>query len=137
MVNTTGLVIVVSGLYVRDVEPRNPNDCDGDGVIEEPSEGDEGGTELVELLCWEVVEGGVVEGVTEGVWDEGLEVEEGVGGVDSSVLVLGGWNWLGGKEGGSLSTQISRRILSLDLWYTLWCFRRGTRGYVHVAARKA
>jgi hypothetical protein len=33
-VNTTGLVIVVSGLYVRDEEFRNPNDCDGDGVIE-------------------------------------------------------------------------------------------------------
>jgi hypothetical protein len=38
MVNTTALVIVVSGLYVRDVEPKNPSDGDGGGVIEDPGE---------------------------------------------------------------------------------------------------
>jgi hypothetical protein len=108
MVNTTGLVIVVSGIYERVVEFRNPNDCDGGGgVIEGSSEDVEGGTELTELLSWEVVEEG---GVVEGVWDEGSEVEGGDVGVGSSVLELGGW--LGGKEGESLSAQISRRMLS-------------------------
>jgi len=91
MVNTTGLVIVVSGLYLRDVEPKNPNDCD-DGVNEGPSEDVEEGTELVELPPWEVVEGGVVEGV----WDGGPEVEGGMVEAGSSVLVLGGW--LGREE---------------------------------------
>jgi len=63
LVKTTALVIVVSGLYVRDEVPKNPNDCDGDGVTEGPGDGVEGGTELLELLWLEVVEGGVVEGV--------------------------------------------------------------------------
>lgn len=104
MVNTTGLVIVVSGLYGRDVEFRNPNDCSGDGVIEGPCEGvEEEGTELVELLSWGVVEGGVVEVV----WDGSTEVEGDIVGVGWSVFVLGGWVWE--KEGESLSAQISER----------------------------
>ena len=107
MVNTTGLVIVVSGLYGRDVEFKNPKVCDGDGdgVIEGPREDVEGGTELVELLSWKVEEEGVVEGDRDG----GSEVEEGIVEVGSSVLVLG--DWLREEEGDSLSAQISRRIL--------------------------
>lgn len=106
IVNTTGLVMVVSGLYVRDEEFKNPNDCDGGGVTEGIGEDVEGGTEIVEPLAREVVEGEVVEGV----WDGDSDVEEGVVGLDPSVLVLG--DWLGGEAEGSLSAQISEQILS-------------------------
>ena len=115
MVNTTALVIVVFGLCERDLESKNPNDCDGDGVIEGSSEDVEEGTEPVELFSWEVVDGGVVESV----WEEGSEVDGDVVGVDSSVLLLG--DWPGGGEGDSLSAQISRQIL-------------GDRSVVHTVA---
>lgn len=95
IVNTTGLVIVVSGLYVRDDEPRNPYDCVGGGVVEGVGEDVKEGTELVELLSWEVVEG---------VWDV-PEVEGGVVGVNWSVLVFG--DWLGVEEGGSEVGDVS------------------------------
>jgi hypothetical protein len=98
--------MVVSGVYVRDVEFKNPNDCDGGGVTEGAGEDVEGGTEMVELLAREVVVGEVVEGI----WDEDSDVEEGVVGLDPSVLVLG--DWLGGEAEGSLSAQISGQILS-------------------------
>lgn len=58
-VNTTGLVIVVSGVYVRDVEFKKPNDCGGDEVIEGGGEDVEGVIELVGLLSREVVDEGV------------------------------------------------------------------------------
>lgn len=80
MVNTTGLVIVVSGVYVRDVEPKKPIDCSGDEVIEGGNEDVEGVAELVGLLSPEFVDGGI-----EDVWDGGCEVEG--GGVVGSVLV--------------------------------------------------
>ena len=114
-VKTMGLVIVVSGLYVRDVEFKKPIDCGGDEVIEGGGEDVEGVIELVGLLSREVVDGGV-----EDVWDGGCEVEG--GGVEvGSVLVAGGW--LGEKEGDSLSAQISVQILSADLR----CIRGGCR----------
>lgn len=91
-VNTTGLVIVVCGLYVRDVEFKKPNDCGGDEVIEGGGEDVEGFIELVGLLSREVVDGGV-----EDVPDGGCEVEG--GGVEvGSVFVAGGWL---GEEGDS------------------------------------
>ena len=87
MVNTTALVIVVPGLYGRDVEFKNPNEGDGEEVTGGPSGGVEEGAESVELLLWELVEDG---GVAGGVWGEGSGVEGGIVGVGSSVLVLGG-----------------------------------------------
>lgn len=50
MVNTMGLVMVVPGLYGRDVEFKNPNEGDGGGVIEDSNEEVEEGTEFIELL---------------------------------------------------------------------------------------
>ena len=99
-VKTTGLVIVVSGLYVRDEEFKNPNVSDGSGVIEGKGEDVEGGSELDEVLWREVVEGGVVDEVSEvegGCEDDG----------DSEVDVVGGSLVEGG---GTLSVQISGRI---------------------------
>jgi hypothetical protein len=93
IVKTTGLVIVVSGLNVRDVELKNPNVVDGGGVTEDPGEEVEGGSELVEVLSREVVEGGVVDG--------GSEVEGGVVEGGSSVDVLG--DSLVKEKGDSLS----------------------------------
>ena len=98
MVKTTGLVIVVSGLKVRDEELKSVSD--GVGVIE-GSEDIEESCELVEEVWRDVVE--------EDVMDEGDEVEVGVevGSVDVGPLVdvLGGS--LVGVGGGSLSAQIS------------------------------
>lgn len=71
VVSTTGLVC---GLCVRGVESGDSDDCDGDEVIEDANVDVEGGTELIELLSREVVEG---------VWDGGPEVEEGTVGVGS------------------------------------------------------
>ena len=65
IVNTTGLLIVVSGVNVGDVELKCPNECDDVGVIEGLGDGVEKGTELVELL-WlgsGLVVGDAVEGV--------------------------------------------------------------------------
>lgn len=65
MVKTTGLVIVVSGLNVRDVELESPDVSDDVGVIDGACEDVEGRSELDELLSREVVEGGVVDGDSE------------------------------------------------------------------------
>lgn len=98
-----GLVIVVSGLNVRGVEFKNPNDSDGVGVIEDSGgDRDEGGPEADGVLSLEVMERGVVEGVVEGVVvvvvvvGGGFEVGDSVEG-DSLVVVLGGP--VGGEEG--------------------------------------
>jgi len=93
MVKTMALVIVVSGLKVRDEELEGVSD--GVGVIED-SEVIEESCELVEELWREVVED-VVVGVVE------VEVDS----VDVGWLVdvLGGW--LVEVGGGSLSAQIS------------------------------
>jgi len=95
MVRTTGLVIVVSGLKVR--EELGGDVSDGVGVNEDAESDIEESSELDEELVREVVEEDVV--------DEGTEVE--VGGVDVGgvVVVLGGW--LVEVGGGTLSTQIS------------------------------
>ena len=50
MVKTTGLVIVVPGLNVRDGELRNSDVFDGVGVIDDSCEDAERGCELDELL---------------------------------------------------------------------------------------
>lgn len=92
-VNTTGLVIVVSGLYGRDEEFKYPNDCGGGEVIGGVGEnvGVEGVIELAGLLSWEVVEGGV---------EEGVGVDGDVVGVNWSVLVVGGWLGVEGDSKG-------------------------------------
>ena len=48
MVRTTGLVIVVSGLNVRDVELGVSDDCDGVGVIEGEGECEDGGDSVLD-----------------------------------------------------------------------------------------
>jgi hypothetical protein len=93
MVRTTGLVIVICGLNVGDVEPENPDDSDGVGVIEESDEGVEESSGLNEVLRREVVEVDVVEVVG--------EVEG--GSVEGGLLVVGVGGSLVGEEGGSLS----------------------------------
>lgn len=124
IVNTTGLVIVVSGLNVREEEPKDVGVSEGVGVVDGSSEDIEG---LDELLSRVVVEGSVVVGGCEVV--EGGCVE-----VGSGVLVLG--DSLVGGGGGCLSTQISGQISS-DEWLvrSIWCFRGRRRGCAHVAVR--
>ena len=103
MVKTTGLVIVVSGLNVRDEELMNSSVSDGVGVIDGSREDVEGSSELDELLSREIVEGSVVSG--------GSEVEGGCVEGDSFV-VLGG-SLVGG---GPLPTKISEDILNYG-WF--------------------
>jgi hypothetical protein len=124
MVKTTGLVIVVPGLNVRDEERRNSDVSDGVGVIDDSREDVEGRSELGELLSREVV--------------EGSELEGGCVESDSSV-VLGGS--LVGEEDSSLSTRVSRDLLSdgrsvRGAWWFRVCrdFRGGTRGSAHPVA---
>ena len=89
MVRTMALLIVVSGVNVRDVELEGTDESDGVGVSEGSCEDVWGGSELDEVLSREVVEEGVVDG--------GSEVEEKGGWL---VVVLGGslvevgGNWL-------------------------------------------
>jgi hypothetical protein len=110
-VRTTALVIVVSGLKVRDVELRDPDVFDGGEVIDDTDEDVERGCELDEVLQGEVVEGGVVEDVVEGnVVDGGNEVEGGSVEGGWSVDVFGDSLVKVGR--GCLSTQISERTLS-------------------------
>jgi len=98
MVKTTALVIVVSGLKVRDEELWSVSD--GVGVIED-SEDIEESCELVEEVWREVVEEDVVD------VDDEVEVGVEVDSVDVGTLVdvLGGT--LVEVGGGSLSAQIS------------------------------
>ena len=51
MVKTTGLVIVVSGVNVRDEELKDLDDSDGVGVIDGSCEDVEGLCERDEVLC--------------------------------------------------------------------------------------
>lgn len=90
MVKTTALVIVVSGLNVRD---EDSDVSDGVGVIDDSREDVEESSERDELLSRELVEEDVV--------DEDCEVEEDC--VEDSSVVLGGS--LVEEEGGSLSTK--------------------------------
>jgi len=113
-----GLVIVVSGLNVRDVELGSPDVSDGVGVIEGSGKDVEGDSEGSELLSPEVVDGGAVDG--------GSVLEGGC----SRVVVLGG-SLVGGGEG-TLSVQISGRIQMMDLQSvrSVWQFGRGSGHYV-------
>jgi len=124
MVKTTALVIVVSGLNVRD---EDSDVSDGVGVIDDSSEDVEESSERDELLSRELVE---VE-VEEDIVDEDSEVEEDC--VEDSSVVLGGS--LVEEEGGSLSTKISKEISS-DGWFVrgAWWFREGTREFAHPVA---
>jgi len=98
MVKTTALVIVVSGLNVRD---EDSDVSDGVGVIDDDSREDvEESSERDELLSRELVEEDIV--------DEDSKVEEDC--VEDSSVVLGGS--LVEEEGGSLSTKISKEISS-------------------------
>lgn len=106
MVRTTALVIVVSGLKVRDEELEGVSD--GVGVIEE-SEDIEESCELVEEVWREVVEDDVVDEVVDEVEVE-VEVEVDSVDVGSLVDVFGGS--LVEVGGGSLSAQISGPALS-------------------------
>lgn len=63
--------MVVSGLYVREEEFKNPSDCGGDEVTG-VGEDVEGGTESVKLSLVEVVRGGVADEVDgKGIQEEG------------------------------------------------------------------
>lgn len=97
IVITTGLVIVVSGLNVRDVESKSPDVSEGVGVIDDIGEDVEDISELGELLSVVVVGVDVVDG--------GSEVEGGT--VEDSSRVDGS---LAGEERVSLSVKISGRI---------------------------
>lgn len=120
IVRTTGLVIVVSGLNVRDKESEDPTVSDGVGVIDGLWEDVEGSCELDELLSRETVERVIVAG--------GAEVEGGC--VEGGSLVVLGGSLVGEKEN-SLSTEISGRILS-DGWSVRRAWRfRGLRGSAH------
>lgn len=71
MVKTTGLLIVVPVLNVRDVEVENADVSDEVRVIDGGSEDVEGRSELDELFSREVVEEDVVDGGSEVVRVDG------------------------------------------------------------------